>query len=242
MKNENYFQVSGWMINCLELEGTNLIVFAIIYGFAQDGQSKFTGSIKYLQRCTGKSKNTVMKSLSELVEVGLIKKHSTILNSIKLNSYSVDLGVVQKLHHRFRNCTGGGSEIAPGGGAKTAPGGGAETAPYNTTIDNTIIDNNKENIYMGFLSKSFEVFSRAGQSGVFFEKMKKLYDLDDSQINVLFEEWKKKNTALETQFNDESHLKKSFNYFLNKSPKPIMNNEKDLDEILALAEKGDSNE
>lgn len=234
MKNDNYFQVSGWMINVLKLDGTNLIVFAIIYGFAQDGQSKFTGSIKYLQKCTGKSKNTVMKSLSDLVEIGLLKKHSTILNSIKLNSYSVDLGVVQKLHHQCRNWTGGGAE--------TGPGGGAETGPYNTSIDNNSIDNNNENIYMGFLSKCFEVFSRAGKSGVFFEKMKRLYDLDDNQINVFFEEWKDKNSALGTEFKDELHLKKSFNYFLNKAPKPKLNQEKDLDEILALAERGDSNE
>lgn len=45
IKGENYFQVSGWMVNNLKLQGNELMLFAIIYGFSQEENSRFTGSI-----------------------------------------------------------------------------------------------------------------------------------------------------------------------------------------------------
>lgn len=53
VKDENYYQISGWMINKLKLKGTELQVFAIIYGFSQGEQGVFTGSLRYLQDFTG---------------------------------------------------------------------------------------------------------------------------------------------------------------------------------------------
>lgn len=52
IRNENFYTVLGWMLNVLELKGNELIVFAIIYSFSQDGESEFTGSLtlcKHLQ-------------------------------------------------------------------------------------------------------------------------------------------------------------------------------------------------
>ena len=43
---DNYYQVSGWMLNRLHLKGTELQIYAIIYGFSQDGESKITGSLQ----------------------------------------------------------------------------------------------------------------------------------------------------------------------------------------------------
>ena len=44
VKDENYYQITGWMINRLGLKGAKLNIFAIIYGFSQDGESEFSGS------------------------------------------------------------------------------------------------------------------------------------------------------------------------------------------------------
>ena len=67
VKDENYFQISGWMLNRLQLKGICLEVYAIIYGFSQDGESEYTGSISYLCDFTGTSRPTVINALKNLV-------------------------------------------------------------------------------------------------------------------------------------------------------------------------------
>ena len=44
----NYVQIQGFMVSNLKLKGNSLLVYALIYGFSQDGQSKFYGSRKYI--------------------------------------------------------------------------------------------------------------------------------------------------------------------------------------------------
>ena len=69
IKDENYYVIQGFMINLLGLKGVALSVYAIIYGFTQDGESEFTGSLQYLCDFTGgTSKPTIIKALKELVE------------------------------------------------------------------------------------------------------------------------------------------------------------------------------
>ena len=41
IQDNNYFQISGWMLNRLKLKGTDLQIYAIIYGFSQEGQGEF---------------------------------------------------------------------------------------------------------------------------------------------------------------------------------------------------------
>lgn len=62
IKNENFYTVLGWMLNVLELRGNELIIFAIIYSFSQDGESEFTGSSTFLQQFANiKAQNTVVR-------------------------------------------------------------------------------------------------------------------------------------------------------------------------------------
>jgi len=126
MKNNSYFLVQGWMINELNLKGNELLVFAIIFGFSKDNQSKFEGSLKYLSKSTGASRSTVLKTLSSLLEKELIVKENLIVNNITFCKYSQNEPVVLKLY-------GGGTEIVLGGGTKITPN--------NITTNN--INNNK---------------------------------------------------------------------------------------------------
>ena len=131
VKDDNFFLVSGWMINRLNLRGTALHVFAIIYGFSQDGEGSFTGSLQYLMDFTNTtSKHTVLKALKDLVDSGYIIKLENTINGVKFCTYKT-APLVHKLHR-------GGAEIALGGSAETAPGGGAETAPNNKDNINNI--------------------------------------------------------------------------------------------------------
>jgi hypothetical protein len=136
IKDSNYFMVSGWMINRLNLKGTALQVFSIIYGFSQDGEGSFTGSLQYLCDFTNASKNTVMKALKDLADMGYIQKAENSINGVKFCTYKT-APLVQKLNQGGAEIEPGGSaKTAPGGSAKTAPGGGAETAPNKEDINN----------------------------------------------------------------------------------------------------------
>lgn len=131
VRDDNYFMVSGWMLNRLNLKGVALQVFSIIYGFSQDGEGSFTGSLQYLCDFTNASKNTVLKALKELTEKGYVKKTENTINGVRFCTYKT-APLVQKLHW-------GSAETEPGGGAEIAPGGGAETEPNKETIDNKSI-------------------------------------------------------------------------------------------------------
>ena len=47
-------------MNLIDME---LVLYVVIQGFSQDGNSKFTGALSYLCDVTGKSKNTVAAGL-----------------------------------------------------------------------------------------------------------------------------------------------------------------------------------
>ena len=124
VKPENYVMVQGWMRTELDLKGNDLFLYAMIYGFTQDGETEFSGSLRYMQEWLGVgSKHTVLDALERLHQKGYIKKRTSVENGIKRSYYVA----AQR----------GSAEIALGS-AKTAPGqcricteGGAKTAPNN---------------------------------------------------------------------------------------------------------------
>lgn len=87
MKDENFYVVHGWMLNKLHLKGAELNVYAIIYGFTQDGETEFTGSRRYLSEFTGLTTKTIDNTLQALVEKGLITKKTDKINGVIFNSY-----------------------------------------------------------------------------------------------------------------------------------------------------------
>lgn len=74
IKNENYISISGWMVSELKLKGNELLIYAVIHGFSQDGKSDFHGGLGYLAEWTNSTKQGVIKSIKSLVEKGLVVK------------------------------------------------------------------------------------------------------------------------------------------------------------------------
>ena len=87
VKENTYFVVQSWMSD-IGLKGNDLIIYAIIYGFSQDGESRFTGSLQYLADWCNSTKAGVQKNLKNLIEMGLIKKYESFKNNIKFCEYS----------------------------------------------------------------------------------------------------------------------------------------------------------
>lgn len=87
MKNENYIVVQGWMRNELQLKGNDLLVYAIIYGFSQAENQKFTGSLSYLADWCGATKAGIIKNLQNLLGRGLIERTDRYINGVKFVEY-----------------------------------------------------------------------------------------------------------------------------------------------------------
>ena len=98
----NYLSIQGWMTEQLGLKGNELITYALIHGFSQDGESKFNGSIAYIQHGLGCARQTVFNTLQSLEKKGLIKKHEIFQNGLKYCTYKT---LVQKSDPQSKNHT-----------------------------------------------------------------------------------------------------------------------------------------
>ena len=87
MQDKSYVTIQGWMRTELDLRGNDLLVYAIIYGFSQTNNQKFTGSLQYLADWCGATKQGIMKNLTNLVDRGLIEKTDKYINGIKFVEY-----------------------------------------------------------------------------------------------------------------------------------------------------------
>jgi hypothetical protein len=74
VKKDSYICIEAFMVNELKLSGTELIVYAIIYGFSQDGKSFFSGSHSYLAEWCGCSERSIWNQINSLIAKGLLEK------------------------------------------------------------------------------------------------------------------------------------------------------------------------
>lgn len=109
--NDNcFYHVGAWMRTKLNLKGVALEIFAIIYGFSQDGESKFTGSINYLCEWTGVSRPTVINTLKSLVEDDLIIKETETVNGVTFNRYRANISYIVNFTGSKESLLGGSKD------------------------------------------------------------------------------------------------------------------------------------
>lgn len=199
IKDESYYIIHGWLKNRLGLKGTKRDIFAIIFGFSQDGECEFTGSLKYFEEFLDVSRPTIIKALQELTESGLIKKHVTIINGVQFNRYKVNLPVV-------KNFNRGSKEILPGGSK--------EILPNKELLD-------KENIIkniVDFLNSTCETNYRETSQktqGLIKSRLNEGYTIDDFKtvISKKAKEWK--GTEMEKYLRPETLFGTKFESYLN---------------------------
>ena len=133
VKEENYINISGWMVTRLGLKGNELLVYAIIYGFSQDDETRFTGSLQYLADWTNSTKQSCIKCLKSLAEKGYITKYEKIVNGVKFCEYQA-----VKLKSMVVNKVEQGSKQSLTGGIKQSLPNNLD----NNNLDNNNLDNN----------------------------------------------------------------------------------------------------
>lgn len=138
VKDGNFITIQSFMVKDLKLKGNELLTYAIIYGFSQDGENKFTGSLQYLCDWTNSTKQGISKTLKILVEKGLIEKTDIYKNGVKFVEYNVtDLNTVQQ------SLTGYATKFNEGM-QQSLIVGMQQSLPNNISLNN--INNNKDNI------------------------------------------------------------------------------------------------
>lgn len=194
IKNECFYQVTGWMRNQLGLKGTKRDIYAIVFGFSQDGESEFTGSLAYLTEWLDISKPTAIKALQELVEQGLLIKRTEIINGVTFNRYRADLEILQGV----KKFNWGSKEILQGGSKEILPN---KNNIKNNSLNNSII-------ILDYLNKKAGTHYKPVESNLkFINARLKDYSIENLKtvINKKVVEWKgtsmQKYLRPETLFN-----------------------------------------
>lgn len=174
MRKDGYVVVQPWMVTDYNLNGNKLLIYALIWGFSQDDQSCFYGSVSYIVEYFQLSKRAVLNLLAELEKDGLIRKWSEPVNGRPTNRYAAlrpaacvsasdgckkctgeENAPVQNVHSdRCRKCTSTGAESAPKKEKEKAnnnkPRAGAREEPDGLTV-----------------AEVFDEFSRGGPGGLY---------------------------------------------------------------------------
>ena len=144
IKDENFIVIHGWMTTKLGLKGTELLVYAAVYGFSQDGSSVFAGSRKYLAEWCNCSLRSIDYALKSLTDKGYIIKHDKTVSGVRLCDYKT-----AEISPLLQNLQGGTAKTAKGycknckGVLQKLQGGTAKTA-HHKIVDN-IEDNLEDN-------------------------------------------------------------------------------------------------
>ena len=152
MKNTDFLNIQGWMINELNLKGNELIIYALIYGFTKDGVSEFRGSRQYMAEWTNSSVRSVQNVVNSLVNKGMIEKNNHInkygsletsgykaINVPKLSSEKSSSPLEKKVHE--------GSEKSSSPLEKKVHEGSEKSSHNNidNNISNNIVDIKEKN-------------------------------------------------------------------------------------------------
>lgn len=162
IRNENFIVIQGWMLNNLKLTGTDLIIYAVIYGFTQDNEQWFEGSRSYLACWCNSNKKTVQRNLNKLVENKLILKNEVFVNNVKFCKYKANPDFFPNASNVTPGtfCPRGGHDdtprdiLSPLGTfcppvGTFCPQGRDILSPNNidNNIENNIVNNKERNIY-----------------------------------------------------------------------------------------------
>lgn len=143
IQRNNYVTIQGFMVTDLNLKGNELLIYALIYGFSQDGLSEFTGSISYIQEWFKLDKKTVITTLKKLVDKKLVcKEEIEVAQHLKLCRYKASADSGGKIPPPVEKFPRSGGKI-PLRQGKNSTGGGGKIPPNNTNNNN--LNNNTHN-------------------------------------------------------------------------------------------------
>lgn len=185
-----YIVIQDWMISDLQLKGNELLTYALIYGFSQDGESEFKGSLKYISEFLGVSKRTAQRSIENLVDRGIVEKRVEEISGVKFNRYMAH----EKADTPIDKMTTGYSQNDHGGIVKMTTN---NTNIYNT--NNNASNNTKDkgaparyfddeelnNKFLEFLSMRKKIRKPVRTDRALKALLKKLHELSGGDVGLM---------------------------------------------------------
>ena len=185
-----YIVIQDWMISDLQLKGNELLTYALIYGFSQDGESEFKGSLKYISEFLGVSKRTAQRSIEKLVDRGIVEKRVEEISGVKFNRYMAH----EKADTPIVKMTTGCSQNDHGGIVKMTTN---NTNIYNT--NNNASNNTKDkgaparyfedeelnNKFLEFLSMRKKIRKPVRTDRALKALLKKLHELSGGDVGLM---------------------------------------------------------
>ena len=185
-----YIVIQDWMISDLQLKGNELLTYALIYGFSQDGESEFKGSLKYISEFLGISKSTAQRSIEKLVDRGIVEKRVEEISGVKFNRYMAH----EKADTPIVKTSTGYSQNDHGGVVKMTTN---NTNIYNTnnnTSNNTkdkgaparyFEDEELNNKFLEFLSMRKKIRKPVRTDRALKALLKKLHELSGGDVGLM---------------------------------------------------------
>lgn len=87
IKDGNYLVIQSWMITELGLKDKELLLYSLIYGFTQNGEDWFCGSLQYIAEWLQIRRQNVRRYMDPLVEKGLIIKENYMQGNVMFVRY-----------------------------------------------------------------------------------------------------------------------------------------------------------
>ena len=113
MKEGTYITIQSWMRTELGLTGNELLAFALVFGFCQDDETEFTGSMNYIAEWLGSTRQTAITTMKKLVEKGLVERVEIKTNGVTFAHFRIIQGVKNFDRGVSKDLTGGCQKILP---------------------------------------------------------------------------------------------------------------------------------
>ena len=88
MENNRFIVVMGWMMTSLGLSGNDLLCYALIYGYSQDRQGAYFGSLSHTAEALNISRRAVVDVLERLVARGAIRRKHVVMDGVQRCMYT----------------------------------------------------------------------------------------------------------------------------------------------------------
>ena len=207
VSDKNFITIQGWMRTELNLSGNDLLVYAIIYGITQDGESEFYGSQEYMAEWCGCTTRGIRKNIDSLMEKGLIKVVSRPTGNT-VHYQALRTPVTEGVGKKFQ----GGRNIVPMG---------VELSSDNK-IDNTK-EYTKNTIPKGIVEENHSPIESQNNSNTLSEYEQHMYEDDVRKVRKIVQGeekekkpkktlWEKCSDAIQEYTDDEKLRKLLYEY------------------------------
>lgn len=198
MSMEKYIVIQSFMIQDLKLKGNELIVYAILYGFSQDGKTAFNGSLSYISDWIGCSKRQAINILQSLEKKELISKKQFKENNVLQNLYycRIERGS-EKISLSYEKISLRGSE----------------KISLLPIFNNNNNNNNKSKVDLDKKEEE-DFFAEAEKNSMWREQVCMNLKIDDFEKE--FAEFRKDCIMLASQHNSEQDVQRHFLFWYRK--------------------------